>query len=114
MFLQLLILLSINYAGIVIGEFLKLPTPGTVNGLILLFVLLWTKVLKVNQIEKICDFLLINMIITFLPPGVRLIDSLNLLKQDFFKLIVLLVITTVVTMAVTALSVDFLIKRREK
>ncbi|MBC2855784.1 CidA/LrgA family protein [Cetobacterium sp. 2A] len=114
MIFQLLLLLGINYAGMIIGEGLKLPTPGAVNGLLLLFFLLYTKVLKVNDIDKVCDFLLINMIITFLPAGVRLIDSLNLLQESFFKLIMLLIITTVLTMAVTALSVDFLIKRRDK
>lgn len=114
MLLQLLIVLAVNYAGIVLGKLLHLPTPGTVNGLLLLFILLLFKVIKVNQIEKVCDFLLINMIIAFLPPGVRLINSLSLLKTDFFKLIFLLIVTTIITMSVTALSVDFIIKKRSK
>ena len=114
MFKQFLILLVINFAGVIIQNLFHLPLPGTILGMLILFVLLWTKVLKVESIEKICDFLILNMIIFFLPPAVELLEYMTLLKTGFFKIIILLIVTTVITMVVTGKTVDFCIKRMEK
>ena len=114
MFKQFLIILVINFAGVIIQNIFNLPLPGTILGMLILFVLLWTKVLKVESIEKICDFLILNMIIFFLPPAVELLEYMTLLKTGFFKIIILLIVTTVITMIVTGKTVDFCIKRMEK
>ena len=114
MFKQFLIILVINFAGVIIQNLFHLPLPGTILGMLILFVLLWTKVLKVESIEKVCDFLILNMIIFFLPPAVELLEYMTLLKTGFFKIIILLIVTTVITMIVTGKTVDFCIKRMEK
>ena len=114
MFKQFLIILVINFAGVIIQNIFNLPLPGTILGMLILFVLLWTKVLKVESIEKVCDYLILNMIIFFLPPAVELLEYMTLLKTGFFKIIILLIVTTVITMIVTGKTVDFCIKRMEK
>ena len=114
MFKQFLIILVINFAGVIIQNIFNLPPPGTILGMLILFVLLWTKVLKVESIEKVCDFLILNMIIFFLPPAVELLEYMALLKTGFFKIIILLIVTTVITMIVTGKTVDFCIKRMQK
>ena len=114
MFKQFLIILVINFVGVIIQNVFHLPLPGTILGMLILFVLLWTKVLKVESIEKVCDFLILNMIIFFLPPAVELLEYMALLKTGFLKIIILLIATTVITMIVTGKTVDFCIKRMEK
>lgn len=114
MFKQFLILLIINFAGVLLQNIFHLPLPGTILGMIILFVLLWTKKLKVESIDKVCDFLILNMIIFFLPPAVELLEYMTLLKTGFFRIILLLVITTIITMVVTGKTVQFCIKRMEK
>lgn len=114
MFKQFLILLVINFLGIFIQNIFHLPLPGTILGMIILFILLWTKVLKVESIEKVCNFLVLNMIIFFLPPAVELLEYMTLLEKGFFKIIILLIVTTVITMVVTGKTVEFCIKRMEK
>lgn len=114
MFKQFLIILVINFVGIIIQNLFHLPLPGTILGMLILFILLWTKVLKVESIEKVCDFLILNMIIFFLPPAVELLEYMALLKTGFLKILILLVATTVITMIVTGKTVDFCIKRMEK
>lgn len=114
MFVQILILLSINFIGIVLEKTFNLPLPGTIIGMIILFVLLYTKILTEKSIGSICDFLVKSMIIFFLPPTVNLLETMHLLRIGFFKIVFLLVITTIITMVVTGKTVDFLIKRMEK
>lgn len=114
MFKQFLILLVINFLGVIIQNIFNLPLPGTILGMLFLFILLWTKILKVESIEKVCDFLILNMIIFFLPPAVELLEHITLLKTGFFKIIILLILTTVITMVVTAKTVEYCIKKMEK
>lgn len=114
MFKQFLILLIINFAGVILQKLFNLPLPGTILGMLILFVLLWTKKLKVESVEKVCDFLILNMIIFFLPPAVELLEYMTLLKTGFFRILLLLIITTVLTMVITGKTVEFCIKRMEK
>lgn len=114
MFKQFLIILVINFVGIIIQTLFHLPLPGTILGMLILFILLWTKVLKIESVEKVCDFLILNMIIFFLPPAVELLEYMSLLKTGFIKILILLFVTTVITMVVTGKTVEFFIKRMEK
>ncbi|WP_163470173.1 CidA/LrgA family protein [Fusobacterium sp. IOR10] len=114
MFIQLLILLSINFLGILLEHYFALPLPGTILGMFILFFLLYKKILNEKNIGEICDLLVGNMVILFIPPAINLLSTINLLKTDFFKIIFLLVITTLITMIITGKTVDFVIKRMEK
>ncbi|MGL4358500.1 CidA/LrgA family protein [Cetobacterium sp.] len=113
MLYEFLIILSINYLGVILEKMLHLPTPGTVNGLVLLFVFLTLKWIKLDSIKNVGDFFIANMIITFIPPSVKLLDVVDILKTDFFKLVLLLVLTTLITMVVTALFVDFMMRGKK-
>lgn len=112
-FIQLLILLSINFIGIVIQKLFNLPLPGTIIGMIILFILLYKKILTEKNIGEICDFLIKIMVLLFLPPIIDLIENFDLLRIGFFKIIFLLFITTAITMIVTGKTVDFLIRMKE-
>lgn len=110
---QFLTILIINFTGILIQKFFNLPFPGAIIGMLLFFILLYFKIIKVERIEKVCDFLLKNMVILFLAPAVDLLYYIEYLKADFFKIILLIVVTTVITMGVTARTVQFFLKRME-
>ncbi|MFA6708794.1 MAG: CidA/LrgA family protein [Fusobacterium sp.] len=114
MFIQLLILLSINFLGILLENYFHLPLPGTILGMLILFFLLYKNILNEKNIGEICDLLVGNMVILFIPPAINLLSTIDLLKTDFFKIIFLLVITTLITMVITGKTVDFVIKRMEK
>lgn len=111
---EFLIIFIINYIGVIMAEILHFPLPGTINGMLLLFVLLYFKIIKLEKIEKASDFLLLNMTIFFMPPSVKLLESLYLLKTGIFKIIFILIFTTILTMIVTGLTVQYMIERKEK
>lgn len=114
MFNQFLILLTINFAGVFLQKLFNLPFPGTILGLLILFILFWTKILKVESVSKVCDFLILNMVIFFLPPAVELLEYMTVLKTGFFKILLLLILTTIITMVVTGKTVEFCIRKMEK
>lgn len=113
MFIQLLILLSINFLGILIQKIFNLPLPGTIIGMFILFILLYKKILTEKTIGNVCDFLIKIMVLLFLPPIVDLIENFDLLRVGFLKIIFLLVVTTVITMVVTGKTVEYLIRMKE-
>lgn len=113
LFIQLLILLSINFLGILIQKTFNLPLPGTIIGMLILFILLYKKILIEETIGNVCDFLIKIMVLLFLPPIVDLIENFDLLRVGFLKIIFLLVVTTAITMVVTGKTVEYLIRMKE-
>lgn len=111
---EFIIIFLINYIGIIISNIFKLPIPGTIIGMILFFMLLYTKILKVEEVEGAVNVLLLNMTILFLPPAVRVLDSIHLLTGQFIKVLILIVFTTFITMGVTGKVVQFMIELTEK
>jgi holin-like protein len=86
----------------------NLPIPGTVIGLIILFLGLSFGIVKMEMIEDICDVLISHMSFLFVPAGVGLITSLEILKSNAISFSVIILISTVVVWVVTAYVVKML------
>lgn len=111
---QLIILFILNFIGIIISKILNLPIPGTILGMILFFILLQTKILKVESVEDAVNVLLLNMTILFIPSAVKILDTAYLMQGQFLKILILLISTTFITMGVTGKIVQFMIELTEK
>ena len=72
------------------------------------------KVLKLEKIENAGNFLLLNMTIFFMPPTVKIIDSYELLEKDLFKIIVIILVSTFLTMGITGKVVQLMIDLKER
>ncbi|EJF39882.1 LrgA family protein [Clostridium sp. MSTE9] len=99
---QLMIILVTYFAGQVLQTLLHLPVPGSVIGLVLLFLALRKGIIKVEMIEDVCEFLLSNMSFFFIPAGVGLITSFAALKGNWFGFITILITSTAVVWIITA------------
>ena len=111
---EFMLILVINYIGILISTVLHFPLPGTITALLLLFLLLQFKVLKLEKIENAANFLLLNMTLFFMPPTVKIIDSYNLLEKDIVKVAFIIIISTFITMGVTGKIVQMMIDIQAK
>ena len=112
-FNQLGIILAIWTVGELISSLFSsiLTIPGTIMGMIILFLLLQFKILKEDAIKDVTDFLLNNMAIFFVPAGVSLIQSLGLIKENVVVLILSATVATLVIMLVTGKTVDIMINK---
>lgn len=112
-FNQLGIILAIWTVGELISSLFSsiITIPGTIMGMIILFLLLQFKILKEDAIKDVTDFLLNNMAIFFVPAGVSLIQSLGLIKENVVVLILSATIATLVIMLVTGKTVDIMINK---
>lgn len=107
---QFSIILSIYFLGEIIQKASGIPIPGNVIGMLILFFGLYTGIIKLNIIGKISEFLLDNLAFFFLPAGISLITCFTLLEGKLTAIIVVSLISTVVTMAVTGFTVELVKK----
>ena len=92
----------------VVGEYIS------IIGMILLFILLKYKVVKLENINEISNFFLDNMAIFFIPAGVSLIKSLDLISDNVFVLLITIFVSTIIVMYVTGKLVDIMINKKSK
>lgn len=108
--IQLTIILTTYFVGQLLQTLFYLPIPGTVIGLVLLFLALQIGIIKVEMIEDVCEFLISNMSFLFIPAGVGLMTSFGILKGKWIVFMVILIISTIVFWLITAYTVKFLRK----
>ena len=114
---QIGIIFTVCWLSQVIAEFLPFDFPASVIGMIFLFICLVTGLLKIEHIQEKSDFLLGNMAFFFVPAGVSIMNYFDILKSSAVQLLIICIVSTVITFAVTAYSVKLtmkLIDRRKK
>ena len=113
---QLALILSIWAVGEYISSFLSniIIIPGSIIGMIILFALLKSKIIKVESVEELSNFFLDNMAIFFVPAGVSLINSLDLISSNIIVLAATIVISTTLVMVITAMVVEKMIEIKSK
>lgn len=108
------IILGVTCAGELMKYFIPLPIPGSIYGLLLMFVLLFTKMIKVEQVKDVGEFLIEIMPLMFIPAGVGLMASWGELQGFLVPLLVITVATTFIVIFVTGKVTDFMMDRKEK
>lgn len=108
------IILGVTCAGELMRYFIPLPIPGSIYGLLLMFVLLLTKVIKIEQVKDVGEFLIEIMPLMFIPAGVGLMASWSQLQGFLVPLMVITIATTFLVIFVTGKVTDYLMDRKEK
>ena len=102
---QIGIIFTLCWASEIIEGLLPFSFPASVIGMLLLFILLAVRVLKVEHIREKSDFLLSNMAFFFSPAGVSIINYFDVLKGNVGKLLLICFLTTILTFATTAWTI---------
>lgn len=111
-FRESILILAIYFAGEIISKLLHIPIPGNIIGMILLFLLLTTKVIKVEKVENLANFFLDHLAFFFIPASVGLMTSFDSLKGSIFRIIILCILTTIIVISVTGITVQFICKNK--
>lgn len=110
---SLTILLVCQLAGEVIARLFKLPIPGPVVGMMLLFAGLVIRRGIPENLEKAGTTLLSHLSLLFIPAGVGVTVHLKLLADEWLPIVVALIVSTVVTLAVTGLVMQVLARGKK-
>ena len=108
------IILAVTCAGEIMKYFIPLAIPGSIYGLILMFVLLLTRAIKVEHVKETGEFLIEIMPLMFIPGGVGLVTAWGDLKDMMLPVVVITIISTIVVMAVTGKATELIMKTGKK
>lgn len=98
---QLLGLWLLNEAGYWIVETLRLPLPGNVMGMLLLFILLQTKVIPLRLIEQASGLLIKHLAFFFIPIAVGFMNYGELFMQNSVALLAAIIGSTAIGILIT-------------
>lgn len=110
------LLLIYQLVGEVSVRLLGLPVPGPVMGMVMLFLTLMIRGRLVKAVEPASSALLSHLSLLFVPAGVGLIVHFSRLGNEWLPIGVTLLLSTIITMAVTALVMQWMTRltaRRE-
>jgi holin-like protein len=111
--LQIAVLWLINEIGYVIVEFFHIPIPGNVLGMVILFILLLTGVVKVSWIEKGALFLNKHLAFFFIPISVGLMSYGHFFVKNGLSLAVILLGSSIIGLFITGHASQWMGKEKE-
>src|SRR5699024_10503373 len=111
---QFLIIITISFMGELLSILLPLPIPSSVYGLIIMLICLFTKIIKLNQIEDVANWLIIIMPLLFVPSAVSLINVADTLLQDILIISVITLVSTIIVMVVTGKIAQLIIETKDQ
>lgn len=111
---QLAIIFGISFLGELLNALLPFPIPASVYGLAILFFLLCTKIVKLEQVETVSEYLMAIMPLFFIEPTVGIMNSYGLVKGNIVALFVASFLSFIAVVAVTGLVSQAMIRWREK
>jgi holin-like protein len=110
---QSAILFGFSLLGEALNRLIPLPIPAAVYGLVLLFAALCLKIVKVEQIDKVSDFLLTILPLLFVSPAVNLLESWGIVAPHVVTIALLVLSSTILVFAVAGV-ISQLICGKEK
>lgn len=102
------LLLVLQLAGEIISQSLALPVPGPVIGMLLLFIVLLARSRLAAQVRETAQNLLQHLSLLFVPAGVGVMLHVRRVTDEWAAILLALVISTVLTIVVTALSIQLI------
>ncbi|WP_261817287.1 CidA/LrgA family protein [Vibrio gallicus] len=102
------------FLGNFIQEYFSLSVPGSVIGLILLFLSLVSGIVQPHWVQPSASFLIKYMIILFIPTSVGLMNHFHLLINNALAIVVSVVGGTLFVLCTLSLALDKLLGDNKK
>ncbi len=112
--IQFLIIAAFAFVGELLHWFIPLPIPASIYGIVLLFIALELKWVKVSDIREVSSFLIAVMPIMFIPAAAGLMESWGAVKSSVWEYALITIVSTFVVMGVSGAVTQFVIRRGKK
>ncbi len=104
------VLLIYQLVGEALAILLKLPVPGPVIGMLLLFLTLLLRGSSLSPVRETAHGILQHLSLLFVPAGVGVMLHFTRVFDEWLPIIASLAISTVLTVAATAVTLKFLLR----
>lgn len=112
--LQVALLMGFSELLNVLVRWLHLPVPGSIIGIALVFILLQTKVIKLEWVELGANWLLAELLLFFIPSAVGIMNYIPMLEHDGVRIVVIVILSTILVMVSSGLLAGTMAKRKER
>ena len=112
-FKELVFILAFYLLGEGISLVLPFSFPGSIIGMLVLFATLILGWIRLEDIQNISRFFLKYMPLFFIPAGVSVMASYDLIAASIIPIIFTLVLSTLFVLAATALLVEYFVTKAE-
>ncbi len=116
-FKQLIIIIAFALLGVLISYLLSLANinfPGSLIGMILMFIFLLIGILKVDSIDSVSKFFIDNMGIFFVPGAVMILNKLEIISEIWWKLVIVILAAFVISFVSTYWAVKLTLYLQNK
>lgn len=93
---------------------MHIPIPGSIIGMILLFLLLETGVIRLNWVEVGASWLLAELLLFFIPSAIGVMKYSSLLEADGLQVLGVVIVGTFAVMAGSGLLTGAIYKVKER
>lgn len=100
---EVFIIIAFTFIGELLHAVLPFPVPAGVYGLFLLLASLIAGIIKLPDVEQTGNFLLETMTMMFIPAGVAIMNSFDVLLPVLVPYLIIIAVSTVFVMSVTGL-----------
>ncbi|MFY0519432.1 CidA/LrgA family holin-like protein [Lysinibacillus sphaericus] len=101
------------FVGNSIARILHLPIPGSIIGLVLLFLLLQFHIIKLEWVELGAGLLLSELLLFFIPSAIGVINYDALFGVQGMKVVLVIVVSAIVVMLMTGYTAQWLEQRKK-
>ncbi len=109
------IIFLFTFLGEALAKFIPFPIPAAIWGLLLLFLALCVKLVRVEQIKECSGFLAALLPVLFVAPTVNLMEQAKALLGSLPAVIVIILISTFLTFLVSGrVTQRLLLKKKEE
>lgn len=109
---------TIIFGCLAVGELIVWLTgisiPSSIIGMLLLTALLQMKVVKLEWVKGMSDFLISNLGFFFVPPGVALMLYFDIIKAELLPIVLATAVSTMLVMITTGWTDQYLRKLNKK
>lgn len=108
------IILAVSFIGELLGNWIPLPIPASIYGIVLLFLCLKLHLIPFDAVHETGDFLIEIMPLMFIPAAVGLLESWDIIRPSWIQYILITVFTTFIVMVAAGLVTQAVIRRTKK
>lgn len=110
--LQVLFIYVFLFLGAALKEVIPLPIPASMFGLIILFLALYLKIIKLEWVEKGAKWLMAELLLFFVPSAVGIVNYDEILSLQGAEIVVLIGISTMIVLGMTAIVAEKITGRK--
>ncbi|NMA65355.1 MAG: CidA/LrgA family protein [Clostridiaceae bacterium] len=111
---QSCIIIGFSLLGELLNWLLPLPIPAAIYGLLLLFIALSFRVLKVEMIREMSNFLIVIMPLLFVAPSVNILECWPILEKSLLPIFLIILVSTVITFGISGWITQLILSRKER